>query len=86
MHAGQRAPLFEWDFVVESGLNAQGTHEDVREHGAVGHGLDCMVVGSERSAEVGGLLDFAEQQLDEPAQSIGLNDLSSGELAARHGG
>ena len=47
VHTGERAELFERDFVVQSGLNAQRTHEDVRKHGAVGHGLDGMVVGSE---------------------------------------
>jgi hypothetical protein len=71
---------------VERGLDAQGAHEDVRKHGAISHGLDGVAICSERAAQVGRLLDFSEQQLDEPSQSIGLNDLASGKLAARHGG
>ena len=62
MQAGQRPELFERDFVIECGLNAQGAHQDVREHGAVSHGLNCISVGRERAAQVCRLLDFAEQQ------------------------
>jgi len=86
VEACERAELFERDFVVERGLNTQGTHENMGEHGAVGHGLDSVSLGREGATQVGGLFDFAEEQLDEPTQPIGLHDLSSRKLASGHGG
>lgn len=86
MEAGQRVELFERDFVVERGLDAQGAHEHVSDHRAVSHRLHGVGVRRERSSEVCRLFDLAEQQLDEPAEAVGLHDLSCGELASGHGG
>ena len=86
VQACERAKLLKWDLIVERGLNAQRAHEHMSEHGAVGHGFDCVGVGRERATQVSGLLNLAEQQFDEPAQSIGLNDLASRKLASWHGG
>jgi hypothetical protein len=58
---GERSQLFERDFAGECCLDAKRADDDVSEDGAVGEGGDGVDVGGEGAAEVGGLLQLAEE-------------------------